>query len=104
MLSTAYRPEVVDHDIEDAQDHHQDDGTPLRFEAYHHHNTSHRTKANHNQSTYAEVSCKDEADEQENEQHSSSKLKVHLPVLLVELREACRRKLLAHPTVGKHHE
>lgn len=99
-----YRPEVVNNDVEHAQNHNQDDRAPLCLEAHRHHNTCHTTHQNHNHADEAPIAREDESNEQEYQQHSSGKLEIHLAILLVDLRQARRSESLADPAVGEDHE
>jgi hypothetical protein len=99
-----YRPEVVDQQVEDAENNDKHDGTPLGLEPDDNHDTSHGAKQNDYRSSKAPLASEDEANKQEDEQHTARKLKVHLAVLFVELRKPGRGKLLAHPAVRQHHQ
>ena len=79
----AYRPEVVDQEIENAQDHNEHDSTELCLEAYHDHDASDESKECNNDSEEAPCTAKDESNEEEDQKHSASKLEVHLAILLI---------------------
>ena len=102
-LST-YRPEVVDKDVENAQDGDEDDGAPLGLETNNDHHAGNETDHDDRHATNAPLAGEDEANEQENEQHATGELEVHLAVLLVELGQAGGRELFADPAVGQDHE
>lgn len=102
-LST-YRPEVVDKDVEDAQDGDENNGTPLGLETHNDHHAGDESNHDDRHATNAPLAGKDEANEQENEQNTAGELEVHLAVLLVELRQTCGRELFADPAVGQDHE
>ena len=102
-LST-YRPEVVDKDVENAQDGDEDDGAPLGLETNNDHHAGNETDHDNRHATNAPLAGEDEANEQENEQHATGELEVHLAVLLVELGQAGGRELFADPAVGQDHE
>lgn len=102
-LST-YRPEVVDKDVENAQDGDEDDGAPLGLETNNDHHAGNETDHDDRHATNAPLAGEDEANEQENEQHATGELEVHLAVLLVERGQAGKGLCLADPRVGEHHE
>ena len=81
-----YRPEIVNDDVEDAQDHNEDNGAELRLEANNDHDAGHRANQDDQDAPKAPLAHGDEADEQEDQQHATSELEVHLAVFLVELR------------------
>lgn len=63
MERSTYRPEVVDEQVEDTQNEHQHDGTPLSLEAHNNHDASNEAEqADHNPSN-APISGEDESDE-----------------------------------------
>ena len=99
-----YRPEVVDKDVENAQDGDEDYGTPLGLETNNNHHAGNETNHDDRNATNAPLAGKDEANEEENEQHAASELEIHLAVLLIELRQAGGRELFANPAVGQDHE
>lgn len=102
-LST-YRPEVVDKDVEDAQNGDENDGAPLGLEANDNHNASNKTDQDDRNATNAPLASENEANEQEDEQNTASELEVHLAILLVELGKTGGSELFADPAVGKDHE
>jgi hypothetical protein len=99
-----YSPEVVDEQVENTENDHKHHSTPLSLEAHNNHHTSNRSQKNNHNPSKAPLTSKDKAYEQENQQHTSSELEVHLAVLFVESRETCGGESLAHPRVGKHHQ
>jgi len=99
-----HRPEVVDKQVENAENDHEHDRTPLGLEADHDHDAGNKANQDDDDPPKAPVAGKDEADEQENEQHSPSQLKIHLAILLINLRQSSRRELLPHPRVRQHHQ
>ena len=104
MTISTYRPEVVDKDVEDAQDGDKDNGAPLGLETNDDHHTGDKSNHDDRHAANAPLACEDEANEQENEEHAAGELEVHLAVLLVELRQAGGRELFADPAVGKDHK
>jgi hypothetical protein len=97
-------PEVVDVEVEDAQDKHQHDSRELGLEANDNHDTSDQSEQASNNSPEAPVATEDKANEKEDEQDTAGKLEVHLLVLLIEGWQASRSELLADPGVGEHHK
>jgi len=104
MIFPTYRPEVVDKDVEDAQDGDEDDGAPLGLETHNDHDAGDESDHDDRHATNAPLAGEDEANEQENEQDAAGELEVHLAVLLVELGQAGGRELFADPAVGQDHE
>lgn len=102
-IRCAYRPEVVHEQIENAQQNHQQDGAQFGFESYHHHDAGNQANQAHDDSPKAPRSGKHEADEKEDEKYPSTKLDIHLPILLVHLRQS-RKDPFADPAVGQDHE
>jgi hypothetical protein len=102
--SNTNRPEVVDQHVEDAQDHDQDGRAPLRLESDDNHDARNQTDHADQDSPDAPVALEDEANEEEDQQDSTGELEVHLPVFLVQGREAGRRKSLADPAVRQDHQ
>lgn len=99
-----HSPEVVHNDVEDAQNHDQDDRTPLRFEPNSNHHARHAAHNDDKNAHNAPVARKDETHEQEYKQYSPRQLEIHLAILLIKARKACRGELLAHPAIGEDHE
>ena len=99
-----YRPEVVDQHIEHTQQNHQENSTPLSLEAHNNHNASTQTEQADNDTPQAPLAREDESDKEEDQQHTTSKLDVHLAVLLVQLGQTSRDELLANPRVGQNHK
>lgn len=97
-------PPVVNVEVEDAENKHQHDSRELGLEAHNHHDASHESQKTSDDSPEAPVAAEHESNKEEDEENASSELEIHLLVLLVKLGKAGRRKLLAHPRVGEHHE
>ena len=97
-------PEVVDQDVEDAEDDHQQNRAELGLEPHNHHNAGHEANQADKDPAKAPVAAEDEADKEEDEQDATCKLEVHLAVLLVELRQAGRREPLAYPRIRQDHQ
>lgn len=97
-------PEVVDQKVEDAENNDKHDGAELGLETHDDHDAGNESKQANADPPEAPVTAENEADEEENEQDTTSELEVHLTVLLVESRETRRGELLADPRVGKHHQ
>ena len=97
VAASAHGPEVVDEQIEDAQDDDEQDGAELGLEADNHHDAGAGAKDADNDAPDGPLAAEDEADEEEDEQDAACELKVHLPVLLVDLWEPGKRLGLANP-------
>jgi hypothetical protein len=102
--SSTYRPEIVDKDVEHAQDSNEDNRAPFGLETNDNHNASNESDHDERHATNGPLARKDKANEQEDQQHATGELEVHFAVLLVELGQAGGGELFAHPAVGKHHE
>jgi hypothetical protein len=98
------RPEVVDQDVEHTEDNDQQNRAELGLEPYNHHDAGHEANQADKDSSKAPVAAEDKANEEEDEQHATRKLEVHLAVLLVELRQAGGREPLAHPRIRQDHQ
>lgn len=104
VSQVTHSPPVVHNQVEDAQNHDQKHGAHLGLETNRNHDTSHKAEDAHNDAPDAPLARKDEAKEQEDEQDATSELHIHLAVLLVNLRQARWRELLAYPRVAEHHQ
>lgn len=100
----SYRPEVVNQNIEHTQKNNKNNSTPLGLETDNDHDARDQTEQANQDAPEAPLTRENEADEQEDKQHTTSKLHVHLAVLLIELGQTGRDELLADPRVGQHHE
>lgn len=103
MMNT-YRPEVVNQEIEYAEDHDEHYGAELGLEPDNNHDA--RDKAEHadRNSPDAPVSSENKSDEEEDEQDSPGKLEVHFAVLFVNLGQARGCEPFADPGVGENHK
>lgn len=99
-----YSPEVVDQHVEYAQDNHQQRGAPLRLESNNHHDTGDQADNGDEDPPDGPLSTEHEAHKQEDEQHATCELEVHLAVLLFHLRKTSKCLGLLHPRVGEHHQ
>lgn len=99
-----YRPEVVDQEIEYAQDHHKHHRAPLGLESNSNHDAGHCSDQNDQYTPETPFASEDESDKEEDQKHAPSKLKVHFAVLFVNLRESGGGKPLADPTVRQNHQ
>lgn len=81
-----YRPEVVDQQVENTQDNDEHYRTEFRLESHNDHHTRYKAKDADNHPPEAPFPGENEADEEENQQHATSELEVHLPILLIDLR------------------
>lgn len=104
VSASTYRPEVVDQDVENTQDHDENDSAPLRLEPDCNHHTRHSAYGDHGNPSRCPVTREHESDEQEDQQHTPGQLEIHLPILLIQLRQARRGELLAYPRVGEDHQ
>lgn len=69
-------PPVVDQDVKDREDHHQEERRPFRFETNGHHDTSDQTDEWDQTSDDGKLSRDDEAKEEKDQEDTTSKLKV----------------------------
>lgn len=99
-----YSPEVVDQDVEDAENNHEQRRAPLGLEAHHDHNACEKANDRDDHSADGPSSTENKAHEEEYEQDTTSELEVHLAVLLLELGQAGEDLGLAHPRIRQHHE
>lgn len=103
-LIYTHSPEVVDQDVEDAEDNNQEGGAVLGLETDNDHDASASSQeANHN-TPDGPLAAEDEADEEEDQENTTSQLEVHLPVLLINLGETGKGLGLADPGIGQNHE
>lgn len=100
----SYRPEIIDKEIEDAQDDHQHHRTPLCLETHHNHHTSHESEQTNDHSRNTPITSENKPDEQEDQQDPPGKLDVHFAVFLVYRRQPRWGKPFAHPGVAENHE
>lgn len=103
-MGQTYSPEVVDQDVEHTQQHNQHDRTPLGLESNNDHDTRDEAEQADNNAPETPLAGEDESDEEEDQQHTTSELDVHLAVLLIELGKTGGDELLAHPRVRENHE
>jgi hypothetical protein len=104
VIERTYSPEVVDKDVEDTQDQDKENGRELGLETNNNHDTSNESKQTNEYSPDVPFTSKDETNEQEDEQDTSSKLNVHLAVLFIKLRQSSWGKSLANPAVTENHK
>jgi len=97
-VARTHRPEIIDQDVEHAQQHDQHNGAQLRLESHNDHDAGHESNQAHEHPPEAPAAREDEANEQENEEYSSPKLDIHLAVVLVHLRQAGKDPL-SHPAI-----
>jgi hypothetical protein len=65
------RPEIVDHDVEDAEDYDEHDGAPLGLESNDDHDASDETKKADSDSPEVPVTAENEAHKEEDEQDTA---------------------------------
>lgn len=99
-----HSPEVIHQQVKDAQNHHQHNRTPLGLESHHYHHTRHKPKQTNHHPPKPPLPCKHKPHKQKNQQHPSRKLKIHLSILLIHLRQSGRREFRTHPAVAKNHK
>lgn len=102
--AVTYSPEVVHQHVEDTQDEYQQRGAPLRLESHHNHDACDQADDGDKHSPDGPLSTEHEADEEEDEEHTTSELEVHLAILLLDLRQAGEGLGLAHPRVRQDHQ
>ena len=104
QIQKTYRPEVVNQHIEHTQQNHQENSTPLGLETHNNHDASTQTEQADNNTPQAPLAGEDESNKKEDQQHTTSKLDVHLAILLVQLGQSGGDELLANPRVGQNHK
>lgn len=98
------RPEVIDVEVENAENKHQHDGRELGLESNNDHDASNESEDTCNNSPEAPVPAEDEANEEEDQQDTACELEIHLLVLLIERRQTGRGELLANPRIRQNHK
>lgn len=99
-----YSPEVVDEQVEDAEDDDQKSGAELGLEADNDHDAGSSTKEADNDTPDGPFAAEDETDKEEDQENATSKLEVHLAILLIKLGQTSESLGLANPRVGKNHD
>ena len=99
-----YGPEVVHEEVKDAENNDEQSGAVLGLESDNDHDRGNGTKERHADTPEGPLAAEDEANEEENEEHATGKLEVHLAILLVNLGKAGECLGLVDPRIGKHHE
>lgn len=99
-----YSPEVVDKQVEDAEDDDQKSGAELGLETDNDHDAGSSTEEADNDTPDGPLAAEDETDKEEDQENAASKLEVHLAVLLVKLGQTSESLGLANPRVGKNHD
>lgn len=99
-----HSPEVVDQDVEDAENDNEKRGAPLGLETDDNHDASHKANGRNNDSSNGPGSTENKAHKEEDEQDTTSKLKVHFAVLFLKLGKTGKDLRLAHPRVGEDHQ
>jgi hypothetical protein len=97
-------PEVVDVEVEDAENEYQHDRRELGLETNNDHDARDKSEHASNNSPDTPVTAEDEANKEEDEEDTARKLEVHFLVLLVQSRKTRRGELLTHPRVRENHE
>lgn len=99
-----YGPEVVNQKVEHAQNNNKHGSGELGLESNNNHNASHGSNSSNNDPPNGPRSREHKAHEQEDQEHTTSKLEVHLAILLIDLWEPGKRLCLANPGVREHHQ
>lgn len=102
-MSRVNGPEVVDEQVEDAEDHDQETGAPTCLEADNDHDAGTQSKHRDDDTCQGPLALDDETDEKEDEQHSTGQLEVNLAVGFAETWKAGKDVLLGRKTVGENH-
>ena len=104
MKGFSHRPEVIHEQVKNAQNDNEHDGAEFRLESYNNHHTRYKAQDADENAPEAPFPGKNKPDEEEYQQHAPSELEVHLPVLLINLRQSCWSKFLPHPGIREHHK
>lgn len=99
-----YSPEVVDQNVEDAEDQDQEGSAKLGLEADDDHDAGDQAEQGDKGTANGPLAAEDKADEEEDQQDPASQHEVHFAVLLLELGQSCEGFGLAHPRVGENHD
>ena len=102
--SSTYGPEIVHNQIENTQNDNEKSRAELGLESNNYHDTGTGAQDGDSNTPDGPLAAENKADEQEDEQHTSGQLEVHLAVLLIELGQASESLSLAHPRVRQDHE
>ena len=86
IIEFAHRPEVVDEQVEDAEKYNEQHSAELGLESHDDHNASYGSDQDDQDPPEAPVACKDESNKEEDQEHTSGELEIHLAVLLIHLR------------------
>jgi hypothetical protein len=97
-------PEVVDQQVEDAQNDNEKGGAVLGLESNDNHDARDATKGRDNDAPERPLATEDKSDEEEDQEDTASQLEVHLAVLLVDLGKTCKDLSLAHPRIRQDHD
>lgn len=104
VRAKTYSPEVVDKEVEDAENNDEESGAELGLEADDDHDAGASTQDADDDAPDGPGTAEDEADKQENQEDATSELEVHLAVLLVDLGQTGKGLGLTDPRVGEDHD
>lgn len=99
-----YRPPIIHEQVEDAKNNDQHNSAELSLEPNHNHDTGNETEEANCDSPEAPVPSENEASEQEDQEHTSGELDIHLAILLIQLRQSSGDEPLADPGIREDHE
>lgn len=102
-VSRVDRPEVVDEEVEDAENHDQETGAPASLEADNNHDAGTQAEHRDDDTCQGPLALNDETDEKEDEQHSAGQLEVNLAVGLAQAWKAGKDVLLGREAVRENH-
>lgn len=97
-------PEVVDQEVEDAQDDNEQSGAVLGLESNDNHDARNTAKGGDNDTPKRPLSAENESNEEEDQEDTTSKLEVHLAILLVDLGKTSKDLCLANPRIRQNHD
>lgn len=97
-------PEVVDQQVEDAQNDNEQSGAVLGLESNDNHDAGDAAKRRDNDAPERPLATEDKSDEEEDQKDTASQLEVHLAILLVDLGKTCKDLSLANPRIRQDHD
>lgn len=92
-----YSPEVVHQQVETAQDDDKQRSAVLGLETHDNHDTGASAKDADEDAPEGPLAAENEANEEEDQEHTTSQLEVHLLVLLIQSGETGKSLGLANP-------
>jgi hypothetical protein len=97
-------PEVVDQQVENAQNNNEQSGAVLGLESNDNHDAGDAAKRRDNDAPKRPLATEDKSNEEEDQEDTASQLEVHLAILLVDLGETCKDLSLANPRIRQDHD